>query len=68
VREFRIDLGIGNIAAGRHIEIVQLETGLELRGDMAGVVLTAKGEGIGLTEGKAGENGDAVIALWPLMA
>ena len=63
VGEFRIGLRVGNVAARRDVEIVQLQPGLELGRDMAGIVLAAKGEGMGFAERQARENGDAVIAL-----
>ena len=61
--KFGIDLGIGNIAAGGNIEIVQLEAALKHRRDMAGIVLAAEAFLMGSLEGKAREDGDAVIAL-----
>ena len=69
VLEFRIDLGIGLVAAGRHIEIMQrhglVEAGAlaQHHRDMAAIGLAAEVLQIDAVERPAREHGDAVIAL-----
>ena len=63
VGEFLVLLRIGNVATGRHIEIVQFEPVLELDREMAGVVLAAELECVRPGEGQPREDGHAVIAL-----
>src|SRR5712675_2853999 len=61
--EFGIPRRVGNVAAGWHVEIVQLQSRLEMRRDMAGIVLAAKGERTGLAKRQSREDGNPVIAL-----
>ena len=69
--ELRIERRVRQIAAGRHIDIVQGER-LCLRGaaiehdrKMPRMTAPANIAALDSTEGKARENGDAVIALLP---
>ena len=55
--------GIGNIAARRHIKIVNLKTVFERRADVAGIAFAAIFVGTGFLEREARENSDPVIAL-----
>src|SRR3569832_1138410 len=69
VLEFRIDRGVGNVAAGGYIEIMQdqrpgkLRTYAELDRDMARVELVAESPDVGLLERQSRDDGDAVIAF-----
>src|SRR6266699_1962717 len=49
--EFGVLRRVWDIAPGRDIEIVQLQSGLEIRRDVAGIVLAAKGQRTGLAKG-----------------
>src|SRR5581483_485086 len=72
VREFRIDLRIGLVAAGRHVEIMQRDriaqagTLAELRRDVPAVVLVAEALDAHVLDGQARDQSDAVIALLPV--
>ena len=67
--EFRIERRIGNVAAGRHVEIMhrdriaQAGAFAEHRGDMAAVLLAAEDLNIGALERQPRYDDDAVIAL-----
>ncbi len=69
VIEFRIERGIGDVAAGRHIEIMQHQRLCELRlfaeghRDVAGIDDVAEGADVGRLERQLRDHGDAVIAL-----
>ena len=69
VLEFRIERRIGNVAAGRHVEIVhghrRLQTGLvaERHRDVPRVDLAAEGPHVGLVEGMPRDDRDPVVAL-----
>ena len=66
MREFRIDGGVGNVAARGHVEIVQLDAVLERHLDMAAIAVRAEFVAERFTERNAREHGDAVIALLPV--
>ena len=72
VIEFRIERGIGNVAAGRNVEIVQHQRLCELRlfaerhRDVTRIDLVAEGSDIGGLERQFRDDGDAVIALLPV--
>ena len=72
VIEFRIERGIGNVAAGRDVEIVQHQRLCELRlfaerhRDVTRIDLVAEGSDIGGLERQFRDDGDAVIALLPV--
>ena len=72
VIELRIERGIGNVAAGRHIEIMQHQRLCELRllaerhRDVTRIDLVAEGSDIGGLERQFRDDGDAVIALLPV--
>ena len=61
--EFVVALGIGNVAARRHIEIVQLQPIVQGHGHMAGMALAAKIFNPALAERPAREHSHAVIGL-----
>ena len=66
VREFRVDLGVGLVAAGRHVEIMdgdRFSAMLDRCGDVAGVVLAAELPAVDAAERPTRDDGDAVIAL-----
>ena len=63
MREFLVLLGIGDIAAGGHIEIVQLQAILERHAHMPGVTFAAEILGACFFERQPREHGDAVIGL-----
>jgi hypothetical protein len=70
VAELLVDLGVRDVAAGRHIEIVHREPGrgsglAERDRDVAGVGAAAERHRAGLREGIAREDRDAVVALLP---
>ena len=72
VLEFRVEHRIGNIAAGRHVEIMQHQRLCELRllaerhRDVARIELVAEGADIRALERQLRDHGDAVIALLPV--
>jgi len=74
VLEFRIELRIGNIAAGRNVEIMQAPAALTVcglvgrtpTGDVARIDLVAEGADIGGLERQLRDHRDAVIALLPV--
>ncbi len=61
--EFHIDLGIGNVAAGGNVEVMQLDAAGKLGQGMAAILLLAPIPAVGRLERQARENGDAVVAL-----
>ena len=63
VRELRIHRRVRNVSARRHIEIVQFEARLELRRNMAGIVLAAKGQRMGFAKRHTREDRDPVVAF-----
>ena len=72
VIELRIERGIGNVAAGRHVEIMQHQRFCKLRllaeghGDVARIHLVAEGPDVAALERQLRDDGDAVIALLPV--
>ena len=72
VIEFRIERGIGNVAAGRNVEIMQHQRLCELRlfaernRDVTRIDLVAEGADIRGLERQLRDDGDAVIALLPV--
>ena len=69
VGEFRIGLGIGDVAAGRDVEIMDGDAGcgtgalIEHDGHVAGVIALAHRHCLLLGEGQLRDDGDAIIAL-----
>ena len=64
--EFRIDLGIGLVAAGGNVEVMDGDRTAAVhhgRGDVAGIVLAAEAAPVDCCERQARDDGDAVIAL-----
>ncbi len=66
MREFRIGDRIGNIATGRHIEIVQLHAVFERHLDVAAIGVGAEFVTVLFTEGNARKHRHAVITLLPV--
>src|SRR5438046_3549391 len=72
VLEFRIERGIGNIAAGRNVEIMQHQRRRQLRlfaeryRDVTRIDLVAEGTDVGGLERQFRDDGDAMIALLPI--
>ena len=66
VREFRIFAGVGNIAAGRHIDVVEFDAARQLDDGVAAILAGAPRAGRRGHEGFAGQDRDAVIALHPV--
>ena len=72
VLELRIERGIWNVAAGRHVEIMQHQRLRKLRffperyRDVPRVDLVAERPDVGRLERQARDDGDAVIALLPV--
>src|SRR5258708_20827518 len=72
VLEFRIERGIGNMAAGRNVEIMQHQRFCQLRllaernRNVTRVDLFAEGTDVGGFERQFRDDGDAVIALLPV--
>jgi hypothetical protein len=69
VLEFRIERRIGDVAAGRHIEVVQAQRRLQTRSfaerhrDMPRVDLAAERANVGPVESEPRDDRDAVMAL-----
>ncbi len=63
VGELVVGLGIGNVAARRHIEIVQLDAILQGHAHVAGMAVTAEILHAGLAEGRFRKHRHAVIGL-----
>ena len=72
VREFRIERGVGNVAAGGHVEIVQLigshPPSRNVTEMWRAIDLLAELVGVGALERQAREHRHAVIALLPWSA
>ena len=72
VLEFRIERGIGNIAAGRNVEVMQHQRLRQLRlfaernRDVTRIDLVAEGTDVGGLERQFRDDGDAMIALLPV--
>src|SRR6266702_2110780 len=72
VVEFRIERGIGNVAAGRHVEIMhdqrlcQLRLFAERNRDVPRIDLVAEGADVLCLERQFRNDGDAVVALLPV--
>ena len=63
VRELGVDRGIGNVAAGRHIEIVDLHTALQRHAHVPGMALAAEILDAGFAERDFREDRHPVIGL-----
>ena len=61
--EFHIRVRVGNIAAGRDVEIMELDITVEDHMGMARIALQAPVQRIHHLEGNLRQNGDAVIGL-----
>src|SRR5512140_3861077 len=72
VLEFRIERGIGDVAAGRNVEIVNDQRLCQLRllaegdGNVPRIDLVAEGADIRALERQFRDHGDTVIALLPV--
>ena len=62
VAELRVQLGVGLVAARRHVEVVQLDLARQPQAQVPAVVLAAPGERLDLVEGQLREHRHAVIA------
>jgi hypothetical protein len=63
MREFGIFLGVGNVAARRHIDVMEFDAARQHRHGMAAILALAPALISGLGQGNSRQDGDAVIAL-----
>jgi hypothetical protein len=63
VGKFRIELGVGNVAARWDIDVVQLDAARQFDDGVAAVGAGTPGARRRRAKGLSGQNGDAIIAL-----